>query len=210
MLHTALAGGAWIDEEPGFLSSDEANSLQATLLTELSWEALSTFTRDGRPVPQQREMAWGGDLPYRYSGLTLPPREVTPAVATLWPRVEAAAGQRFNHVVVNRYRDGNDNIARHADAEPELGWDPVIAAVSLGAVRKLVFTPKWSRAERKWRMPHGGLIVMGGTIQHTWRHALPAMPSIREERINLTFRWLHGPPGWERPARVAPDRRSGA
>lgn len=196
MQRTRLAGGAWIDEAPEFLSPAEADALQAALRAEVTWEALSTRTRDGREVPQPRLMGWAGELPYRYSGLTLPPRAVTPAVAALWARVEAAVGCRFNHVVLNRYRDGHDHVAMHADAEPELGRDPVIAAVSVGAVRKLVFTPKWSRAQRKWRMPHGGLLVMGGTIQHTWRHGLPVMTSIADERINITFRWLHGPPGW--------------
>jgi alkylated DNA repair dioxygenase AlkB len=201
---TRLPGGAWIDEAPEFLSPAEADALQAALRVEVAWETLSTRTRDGREVPQPRLMGWAGELPYRYSGLTLPPRAVTPAVAALWPRVEAAAGCRFNHVVLNRYRDGRDHVAMHADAEPELGRDPVIAAISVGAVRKLVFTPKWSRAQRKWRMPHGGLLVMGGTIQHTWRHGVPVMASIVEERINLTFRWLHGPPGWVDPGGEAP------
>ena len=74
-------------------------------------------------------------------------RSFTPAVERLLWRVRERTGVRFNHVLVNRYRDGSDSMGFHADDEPELGEDPVVATLSLGAPRRLVLKP--------WRR-HGG------------------------------------------------------
>lgn len=157
----------------------------------------------GREIPQPRLTDWAGELPYRYSGQTLPPREPSPRLAELLARVAAAAGGEFNHVIANRYRDGRDTIGFHADNEPELGRCPLIASVSLGAERKFVLESKGRRRTRQnLRLAHGSLLVMGGTCQHDWYHALPKDVGCREERINLTFRLLRGPPGWREPRPV--------
>jgi alkylated DNA repair dioxygenase AlkB len=154
----------------------------------------------GREIPQPRLMDWAGALPYRYSGQTLPPRELSPRLAALLARVAQATQAEFNHVVVNRYRDGRDTIGFHADDEPELGRSPLIASISLGAVRRFVLERKGRRRSRKnLRLGHGSLLVMGGTCQHTWYHAVPKDAECQKERLNLTFRLLKGPPGWREP-----------
>jgi len=149
---------------------------------------------------QPRLIAWAGDVGYRYSGQTLEPRPLTPTVAALMQGAVEATGTPFNHVLLNRYRDGMDMMGRHADNEPELGKDPLIAAISLGASRPFVLWPKDKRAKTKDKkrieLRHGQLLVMGGNIQHTWRHGVPRVAGLKEERINLTFRRLMGPPGW--------------
>ena len=149
---------------------------------------------------QPRLVAWGGELGYRYSGQTLEPRPLTPTVSDLLGRVIGATGVAFNHVLLNRYRDGQDTMGRHADNEPELGKDPQIAAISLGASRPFDLWPKDKRAKKKDKrrveLQHGQLLVMGGNLQHTWRHGVPRVAGLKEERINLTFRRLLGPPGW--------------
>ncbi len=71
----------------------------------------------GRRVLQPRLIAWAGDLGYRYSGQTLEPRSFTPAVERLLWRVRERTGVPFNHVLVNRYRDGGDSMGFHADDE---------------------------------------------------------------------------------------------
>lgn len=116
-----------------------------------------------------------------------------PAVADLRDRVIsalAAAGidARFNSVLLNRYASGEERMGWHSDDEPELGDDPLIAAVSLGAERPLRF--RWKRREAPafnvW-LPHGSLLVMGPGVQRRLQHALlpRRLPGVR---ISLTFR----------------------
>lgn len=197
-----LKDGAWIDVDEEWLPSDVADEMLAGLIDEEPWvqKPIVVF---GREVMQPRLLSWSGDLPYKYSGQTLPVRPALPRVAALQARLAELVGVDFNHVLLNRYRDGRDHMSRHADNEPELGRCPVIAAVSLGVTRRFVLEHKRQRKRKRTVMlTHGSLLVMGGTIQHTWRHAVPRMNNVTGERINLTFRWLRGPPGW----RQGPDR----
>jgi len=76
----------------------------------------------------------------------------------------------------------------HADDEPELGVNPVLASLSLGAVRTFVLKHKKSGEKRVIPLAHGSLLVMGGTCQHRWIHGVPKTTVEVGERINLTFR----------------------
>ncbi len=197
----ALPGDAWIDYESGWIPSEDAAALLASFISELPWEQrpINVF---GREVMQPRLISWGGELPYRYSGQTLEPRPIHPVLLPLTDAVRERVGVPFNHVLLNRYRDGRDHLGWHADDERELGRDPVIAAVSLGAARRFVLHRKKKRSQkRNYVLGPGSLLVMGGACQHTWRHSVPKMLAVKRERINLTFRWLGGPPGW-RPSSV--------
>lgn len=193
-----LGHGAWTLYDPAWLSPEAAEALRLTLVRELEWEQRAIVAL-GKEVMQPRLIAWAGELAYHYSGQTLEPRPVPDCLAPVLERVRAELGEPFNHVLLNRYRDGHDRMSNHADNEPELGKDPTIAAVSLGVTRRFTLTPKDKRDRRKRRslqLLDGSLLVMGGTLQHRWRHAVPAMPEVQGERINLTFRTLRGPPGW--------------
>jgi alkylated DNA repair dioxygenase AlkB len=111
-------------------------------------------------------------------------------MAALLARVIELAGVPFNHVLVNRYRTGHDSIGLHADDEPELGEDPVVATVSLGVSRRLMLVPRRrdDSPRRVVELGHGALLVMGGTCQRHFRHGIPREPAVRAERISLTFR----------------------
>ena len=150
----------------------------------------------GRRVLQPRLIAWAGSLGYRYSGQTLEPRAPTPATAALLARVVEHTRVPFNHVLVNRYRDGGDSIGLHADDEPELGRDPVVATLSLGAVRRFVVKPRRAQLgpRRALDVEHGSLLVMGGTCQRHYVHGVPRAAGAVGERISLTFRRLLAPP----------------
>jgi alkylated DNA repair dioxygenase AlkB len=193
-----LRDGAWFIYEADFLSRAEADELLMGVLAEEAWEVRHIVAL-GKEVAQPRLTAWGGDVAYRYSGQTLEPRPVSPRLQALTERLAARFEVPFNHVVLNRYRDGRDHIARHADNEPELGRNPLIAAVSVGAERKFFMERKKTRGRLVMTLGHGSLLVMGGSCQHTWRHALPPDRAVTEERVNLTWRWLRGPPGWRQP-----------
>jgi alkylated DNA repair dioxygenase AlkB len=101
----------------------------------------------------------------------------------------------FNHVLVNRYRDGRDSMGMHADDEPELGPDPTVATVSLGATRRFVLRPRRQGAPHDCDLGHGGLLVMGGRCQALYRHGIPRQPANTGQRVSLTFRWLKKSPG---------------
>lgn len=201
---TDLGDGAWIDYDPGWLPEGEASDLFTRLAAEQAWEHRPIVVF-GKEILQPRLIAWAGELPYRYSGQTLPPRPMEGALAELTARVCAEVGVPFNHVLLNRYRDGQDNMGRHADDEWELGRDPTIAALSLGAVRRFDLLKKGKgkrRPRRSIPLAHGSLLVMGGSIQHRFWHAVPKAGAGVGERINVTFRLLLGPPGC-RPKRPA-------
>jgi alkylated DNA repair dioxygenase AlkB len=190
-----LASGAWLDHDPAWLSAPDADAALTALRDELTWEqrAIVIF---GRRILQPRLIAWAGDLGYRYSGQTLEPRAFTPAAGQLLQRVRDQAGVPFNHVLVNRYRSGDDSMGLHADDEPELGPDPTVAIVSLGATRRLTIRPrrKPDRSRHDLELGHGALLVMGGTLQRHYVHGVPRRTGAPGERISLTFRRLLRPP----------------
>ena len=93
-----------------------------------------------------------------------------------------------NAVLCNLYRDGNDSVGLHADAEPEMG--PVIASVSLGAERMFRLKRKDGSVAVAERLPHGSLLIMAGRTQKNFRHEVPKEPSVTQPRINLTFRHI--------------------
>lgn len=190
-----LAAGGWIGHVPGWLDPDEADGLLARLREDLLWEQreIQLF---GRRIPQPRLIAWGGELPYRYSGQSLEPRALPASMLELVERVSRAGGTRFNHVLANRYRDGSDSMGMHSDNEPELGTEPVVASLSLGSARRFVLLPKKRRdgVRRELLLEHGALLVMGGACQSRYRHGVPRTRTPVGERVSLTFRkLLHAP-----------------
>ena len=190
-----LGKGAFIDYWATWMSPDEGDRLLRELITSMPWQEVAIRARD-KTVVQPRLTAWAGDLPYRYSGQTLEPRSPPPALIDVWQRIAEATGVAYNHAVLNYYRNGSDNMGMHADDEVELGRNPTIAALSLGAERKFVLRPKGKK--RYWvtyRLAHGSLLVMRGTLQHKWYHGVPKQPAAERPRINLTMRQLMGPPG---------------
>ena len=186
-----LAAGAWLDYDATWLSLDEADEALAALRDELTWEQRE-IVLFGRRIPQPRLIAWAGDLGYRYSGQTLEPRAFTATAGRLLARARAQIGVSFNHVLANRYRSGDDSMGLHADDEPELGPDPMVAIVSLGIARLLVVKPrrKADHERHDLELGHGALLVMGGTCQRHYVHGVPRQAGRQGERISLTFRRL--------------------
>jgi alkylated DNA repair dioxygenase AlkB len=194
-----LGPSSWIAYVAGWMPPAEATALQGALTEQIAWEQRA-ITMFGQPILQPRLIGWGGDLPYRYSGQTLEPAPVPDALRGVFDAVVDQVAVPFNHVLLNRYRNGQDAMGMHADDEPELGWEPTIAALSLGVRRRFVLESKGApRRKRTVELAHGSLFLMGGACQHRWYHGVPRQAAVREERINVTFRWLKGPPGWRTP-----------
>ncbi len=185
-----LGDGAWIETDAVWIAPREADRCLAALLAGLVWEQreIELF---GKRILQPRLIAWAGAAPYRYSGQTLEPRAFTPALDALRQAVERRAGARFNHALVNRYRDGHDSMGWHADDEPELGVDPVVASVSFGASRRFVLRHKKKKGQAlEVELGHGALCVMGGTCQRFYRHAVPRTRAVVGERVSVTWRLI--------------------
>jgi alkylated DNA repair dioxygenase AlkB len=175
---------------PAFYAPAEADALFATLVNDLHWQQLTT---NGYPLP--RLNAWFADLglAYHYSGIAHEGRGWPDDLDAVRLRVEAAAEARFNSLLLNRYRDGRDSIGFHSDAEPELGPNPVVATLSLGAERTLVLRHKRRRERLERALGHGSLLVLGGTTQHHWLHGIAKTEAAVGERVSLTYRWIVEP-----------------
>ncbi|GGG44474.1 alpha-ketoglutarate-dependent dioxygenase AlkB family protein [Hymenobacter glacieicola] len=179
--------------DPDFLAPPAAAALLTELTATIPWrhEAIRIF---GRELLQPRLTAWHGDsgASYQYSGLQLQPQPWTPALLSLRQQVEAAAGTAFNSVLLNLYRTGQDSMGWHADDEPELGSEPVIASVTLGATRTFRLKPRnphhTPHAPLSLPLTAGSLLLMRGPTQQHWLHALPKTTRPVGPRLNLTFR----------------------
>ncbi|MFT3772348.1 MAG: alpha-ketoglutarate-dependent dioxygenase AlkB [Minicystis sp.] len=161
----------------------------ATLRAETPWRA-EQIRIAGRLIDVPRRTAWYGDpgATYVYSGLTNEPLAWTPLLAELRAAVVTAAGAPLNAALLNFYRDGRDSMGWHADAEPELGKDPVVASLSLGAPRRFLLRhAKKKGKSMTFVLGDGALLVMAGSTQHHYRHSVPKEDEAGE-RINLTFR----------------------
>jgi alkylated DNA repair dioxygenase AlkB len=175
---------------PKFLNSGAAQGLLLRLKSTLAWEQypIKLF---GKTILQPRLIAFHGDsnIQYTYSRLTLKAMPWTKELLELKAALEQFCQQDFNSVLLNLYRDGSDSMGWHSDDERELGRDPMIASVSLGAERKFQFKHR-SNCHKKQdvSLESGSLLVMAGACQTNWLHCLPRTTKPTGERINLTFR----------------------
>lgn len=180
----------WLERD--FLAPDEARGWMDRLRTALPWrqEEIRLY---GKVHPVPRLSCWLGDegRTYRYSGIDHHPVPWGP-VAPLLRRIEQATGARFNSALANCYRSGADTVGWHADNEPELGRQPRIASISLGATRRFVLRHRETREKRVLDLPPGSLLWMAGDTQRCWEHTLPRTRRPVGERVNLTFRWVNG------------------
>ncbi|MDH3451951.1 MAG: alpha-ketoglutarate-dependent dioxygenase AlkB [Gammaproteobacteria bacterium] len=171
-------------------SDAAAAALFARLLADIAWEQheLRMF---GRRVKAPRLSAWYGDrgAGYAYSGVQLSPQAWVAPLREVKSTVESLCDCAFNSVLLNRYRHGTDSMGWHSDDELELGADPVIASVSLGAPRLFRLRHKQER-ERTYSLvlPGASVLLMSGATQRCWQHSLPKTRRDCGQRINLTFR----------------------
>ena len=167
----------------------DSGAMLRRLLDETDWRA-EAITLWGKRMLQPRLSAWYGEARYRYSGMTLEPQPFTALQLEIKRAVEAACGHRFNSVLLNYYRDGQDSMGFHSDDEKELGRNPVIASVSFGAPRTFILKHKRLPRTVKLALGDGSLLVMAGALQHHWRHGINKDKSASGPRVNLTFRHI--------------------
>lgn len=174
---------------PNFFVKDESDHFFNSLRAKIIWnqESMNMY---GKKINFPRLTAWYGDddKPYSFSGITLQPRPWTKEILDIKHKIEPEAAVSFNSVLLNLYRNGNDSISWHTDAEPELGINPVIASVNFGATRKFQLRHITTGEKREIDLVHGSLLIMRGELQHFWQHQVPKTSKVVGERINLTFR----------------------
>jgi alkylated DNA repair dioxygenase AlkB len=172
-----------------FFSKTEADSFLAIFTQSIAWKQES-MNMYGKQVMFPRLTAWYGDndKPYSFSGITLNPHPWTEELLTVKNKIEPICDTQFNSVLLNLYRNGNDSISWHTDAEKELGKNPLIASVNFGAERKFQLKHNQTGEMHEINLQHGSLLVMRGEMQHYWKHQVPKQKTINKPRINLTFR----------------------
>lgn len=175
---------------PAALAGAEAWTLFEEIRLGTAWQREEVLIfGQRRLVP--RLVAWHGDpgARYTYSGTAHEPAPWTTPLERIRVRIAELTGHRFNAVLLNLYRDGRDSMGWHADDEPELGRDPVIASVSLGATRRFSMRARRRKDRRvDLDLTHGSLLLMAGATQHHWVHAVPKTTATVGPRLNLTFR----------------------
>lgn len=167
------------------------DALFRLLYDETPWEQ-RTITLYGREILQPRLIAWYGEHSYTYSGLRLEPRPWTAALDKLKNIMSDLCQTPFNGVLLNLYEDGQHSIGMHADDEPEFGYHPTIASISLGAERVIEFERKDKAVSQiapvKIPLISGSVMVMKGATQEYWKHGIKKTKESVGPRINLTFR----------------------
>ncbi|MBY6205357.1 alpha-ketoglutarate-dependent dioxygenase AlkB family protein [Halomonas denitrificans] len=185
-----LPPGGRLVHDPRWLDPGAALGVFERLLREVDWQRRSV-KMFGREVPQPRLIAFQGDegVSYRYSGGDYLAAPWHPEVGLLRDRLAEELGVGFTSALLNLYRDGADGMGWHADDEPELGREPTIASISLGAARRFLLRNRDDRSRRfEYRLGAGSLLVMEGDLQHHWQHRVPKTARPVGPRINLTFR----------------------
>lgn len=177
---------------PCFLSDLESRSLFDVLYSQLAWEQ-SEIQVYGRSVLIPRLNAWYADegCDYAYSGKAMTRLDWHSLLFELKGRIEQTTGKRFNSVLANCYRDGDDSVGWHSDDERELGKNPAIASLSLGVTRRFLLKHRNNKELRhELALDNGSLLLMSGETQHFWYHSVPKEPRVKDARINLTFRYI--------------------
>jgi alkylated DNA repair dioxygenase AlkB len=178
---TTLCHGAWIDVRPGWMLG--ADALFEELLTGVPWHAERRQMYE-RVVDVPRLLSfYGEDQP-------LPHAALVAARDALDGHYGAELGERFRTAGLCLYRDGRDSVAWHGDTIGRGSvQDTMVAIVSVGAPRALLLRPRCGGGPTlRHDLGHGDLIVMGGSCQRTWEHAVPKTARPAGARISIQFR----------------------
>ncbi|MFQ3191006.1 MAG: alkylated DNA repair dioxygenase AlkB [Paraglaciecola sp.] len=177
---------------PSFFPPAQATTIMQALQQSLDWRQ-EQITLYGKTFNVPRLQAWYGDknAHYQYSNLSMRPLPWSPVLLELKQKCENASNSRFNSVLANLYRDGQDGMGRHADNETELGQQPVIASLSFGEERNLDFYHNATKDKVRLPLHNGSLLIMSGDTQKNWQHSMAKTKKTLTARINLTFRYIH-------------------
>jgi alkylated DNA repair dioxygenase AlkB len=175
-----LSPGAWVDHLPGWVRGSDA--VFQTLLSDVDWRAERREMYD-REVDVPRLLRW-------YDGYEPLPH---PLLAEARERLSAyyagELGEPFVTAGMCLYRTGRDSVAWHGDTKGKSARaDTMVAIISFGSPRPLLLRPRGGGASLRFPVGHGDLIVMGGSCQRTWEHAVPKTTRAVGPRVSVQFR----------------------
>ncbi|MEO3928167.1 alpha-ketoglutarate-dependent dioxygenase AlkB [Micromonosporaceae bacterium B7E4] len=175
-----LTSGAWVDHLPGWVRGSDA--VLRTLLDDVDWQAERRRMYDG-VVDVPRLLRWyAGNEP-------LPHPVLGTARSRLSRHYAAELGEPFVTAGMCLYRDGRDSVAWHGDTHGRSAReDTMVAILSFGSPRPLLLRPRGGGASLRFPLGHGDLIVMGGSCQRTWEHAVPKTSRPVGRRVSVQFR----------------------
>ncbi|WP_228645731.1 alpha-ketoglutarate-dependent dioxygenase AlkB [Microtetraspora sp. AC03309] len=177
---TVLAHGAWIDVRPGWISG--ADTLFDRLVHVVPWHAEKRQMYD-RVVDVPRLLCFYGE------GRPLPDPALDEARKALDAHYADELGEPFRTAGLCLYRDGRDSVAWHGDTVGRGSTeDTMVAIISIGTPRALLLRPRGGGPTLRHDLGHGDLIVMGGSCQRTWEHAIPKTARVVGARISVQFR----------------------
>ncbi|WP_194163761.1 alpha-ketoglutarate-dependent dioxygenase AlkB [Mycolicibacterium sp. P1-5] len=176
-----LGAGAWIDMRSAWV--EDADALFETLLADVAWRAERRQMYD-RVLDVPRLVS--------FHDLTTEPAP-HPAITRLRRRLNdiyaGELGEPFTSAGLCLYRDGADSVAWHGDTIGRSSTeDTMVAIVSLGATRVFALRPRGGGQSLRLPQRHGDLLVMGGSCQRTWEHAVPKTTAPKGPRISIQFR----------------------
>ena len=176
---TQLGLGAWVDHVPGWVSGQEA--LFERLLADAQWEETEQQLYDKKVVTPRLVASF----PQESAALAL--------VEAMRDALSQRYGEAFTRMSLAYYRDGRDSVAFHGDRVARELPQALVATVTLGAGRRFLLRPRLAAADGgvrrsvSFQLGGGDLVVMGGTCQRTWQHAIPKVKHAGP-RVALMFR----------------------
>ncbi|MBQ4832900.1 alpha-ketoglutarate-dependent dioxygenase AlkB [Pseudoalteromonas sp. MMG010] len=177
--------------QPKAISAQKSLNLFYYLQKNLNWQQPSTHVY-GKTAPIPRLQCFFSDnaINYGYSQTSLRVEVWDNILLALKRRLENSLNRPFNSLLVNYYRDGNDTMGFHSDDEIELGPEPCIACISLGAERAIKLKHKASNKVSNFKLQSGSLLLMHGYSQRDYQHAIAKQTALLHPRISLTFRYI--------------------
>ncbi len=175
-----------------FLNESDSTLYFSELLNSLNFEKQDIVMFGKRiQIPRLESFHAENSKSYGYSGKRLVTWPFNPILTSIKNKIEKRLSVHFNSVLVNLYRNENDSNGWHADDEKELGKNPVIASVSLGATRRFQLKHKYEPIKQTLELHNGDLLIMSGTLQSFWKHQVPKEKYFCGPRLNLTFRFIY-------------------
>jgi len=180
-----------VDYIPNFISKQINDSLYCNFIENLDWESEEVILFNKKFIMERKTCFYGNPgIAYNYSGKKRISKEWPEALLQLKKDVEEKLQCKFNFALLNLYDNGNIALGYHSDNEKDLIKESIIAGISLGTVRDILFKHKITKEVRKINLESGSMIVMKGNTQKNWKHSVPKRTLIKTPRISITFRQI--------------------
>ncbi|MCY1480799.1 hypothetical protein D3C87_68590 [compost metagenome] len=173
-----------------FFTKEESDYYYTTLLEQTRWHTYEMPMYE-KVVAAPRLVSWFEDSVQKKD--KAPTISLTPDLCAIRQRVETETQIKFNAVLLNLYRDGNDGVSWHSDKTATVNKNMIIASVTFGETRMFRLRHKFRKELQQVEIPlyHGSFLLMAGTTNSFWEHQVPKTARKVLPRINLTFRQVH-------------------